>query len=75
MPSGTGKQELYNQFIWSAYKQYKPYQCIFYSPIKYWKLLHLIDKEFIDGYLCDGKYFNAKQSRGISLIHWGNKEN
>ncbi len=74
MPTGSGKQDLYNQFLWSAWKIFNPYNYILYSPIKYWKLIHLEPRKFIEGTLCDAKEFNASKTRGISLIHWDNKE-
>ena len=69
-------RDLANQFIWSWFKYYvkKPSdQAIIFSPIKYWKSQHLIDKTFINGYLCNKEHFNASEW-WISLIHWLNED-
>lgn len=65
-----------NLFIWSAFKYFlhKPNDSyILFSPIKYWKSQHIIDKKFIRGYLCNRKNFNATEG-GISLIEWSNTD-
>lgn len=64
------QKDLLNQFIWSAYAIFKPEYYILYAPVRYWKTQHLIDKQFIQGYLCNRKYFHAGEA-GISLIEWG----
>lgn len=69
-------RDLANQFIWSWFRYYvrKPSdQAIIFSPIKYRKSQHLIDKTFISWYLCNKKYFNASEW-WISLIHWRNTD-
>ena len=46
---GTATNDLGNAFIWSAFKYYlrQPTDSyIVYSPVKYWKAQHLINKEF-----------------------------
>lgn len=64
-------RDVCNQFIWSAYADYKPIYYILYAPVKYWKSNHIIDKKFIGGYLCNRKFFHATEG-GISLICWAN---
>lgn len=63
-----------NLFIWSAFKYFLKNEFdsyILFSPIKYWKSQHIIDKKFVKGYLCNRKNFNATEG-GISLIEWSN---
>ena len=64
-----------NLFIWSAFKYFlkQPTDSyILFSPIKYWKSQHIIDKTFIRGYICNRENFNASEG-GIVLIEWLNK--
>ncbi len=66
-----------NLFIWSAFKYFlkdKHDTYILFSPIKYWKSHHIIDKTFVSGYLCNREHFNASEG-GISLISWRNENN
>ena len=67
--------ELWHQFIWSAWEYIKPNEYILFSPIKYWKLYELTNKEFIEGSLCNSEFFNAPNPFSISLIHWNNVKN
>lgn len=63
-----------NLFIWSAFKFFlkQPTDSyILFSPIKYWKSQHIIDKKFIRGYICNREHFNASKG-GILLIEWAN---
>lgn len=63
-----------NLFIWSAFKYFltKPEDSyILFSPIKYWKSQHIIDKKFIQGHICNRAEFNASDG-GIVLIEWQN---
>lgn len=63
-----------NLFIWSAFKYFlrQPTDSyILFSPIKYWKSQHIIDKKFIRGHLCNRANFNATEG-GIALIEWQN---
>lgn len=63
-----------NLFIWSAFKHFlrQPYDSyILFSPIKYWKSQHIIDKKFVRGYICNRANFNASEG-GIVLIQWQN---
>lgn len=64
-----------NLFIWSAFKYFlrQPTDTyILFSPIKYWKSQHVIDKTFTRGYICNRSNFNASEG-GIVLIEWQNK--
>ncbi|MCQ2387284.1 MAG: hypothetical protein MJ066_02415, partial [Clostridia bacterium] len=68
-------KEIDNLFIWSGFKYYlkKPNDAyILFSPIKYWKTAHLVNKTFIKGYLFNREHFHANPS-AISCIYWSNK--
>lgn len=59
---GTVLNELSNAFIWSAFKYYlrQPTDSyIVFSPIKYWKSQHLINKKFINGFGFNRKHFHT----------------
>ena len=45
---------------------------IVYSPIKYWKSQHLIDKKLLNGVIVNHEDFHATEA-GISLISWKNE--
>lgn len=63
-----------NLFIWSAFKYFlksKYDSYILFSPIKYWKSQHIIDKKYVKGYLCNRENFNASEAC-VPLIHWQN---
>lgn len=73
----TGKvtNELANLFIWSAFKYYlrQPTDAyIVFSPIKYWKSQHIINKKYIDGFVCNKKHFHAKSASAVTCIYWQN---
>lgn len=64
-----------NLFIWSAFKFFlrQPTDSyILFSPIKYWKSQHIVDKKYLSGYICNRANFNATES-GIVLLHWTNE--
>lgn len=66
-----------NLFIWSAFKYFlrQPTDSyILFSPIKYWKSQHIVDKTFVSGYICNRANFNASEG-GIVLIEWQNINN
>ena len=74
--SGKERTDLGNQFIWAAFNYYlrDHYDfAIIFSPIKYWKSQHIVDKKFIEGYLCNKQHFNTGMST-VSLIFWQNIE-
>ena len=59
---GTVTNDLGNAFIWSAFKYYlrqPSYSYIVYSPVKYWKVNHLINKRFLDGLAFNRKHFHT----------------
>lgn len=73
---GTSRNEMSNLFIWSAFKYYmrQPTDSyIVFSPLKYWKSQHVINKEFIDGFIFNRKHFHATTS-AIGCVLWGNND-
>lgn len=69
----NANRELANMFIWKAFNIIKTDYYILYSPIKYWKSQHIIDKKFIDGHCCNRANFNASTGC-ITLMYWENKD-
>jgi hypothetical protein len=72
--SGKAASELANQFIWSAFKFFlrQPTDSyILFSPVKYWKSQHLIDRQMNGGFICNKKHFHASPS-AVSCIWWQN---
>ncbi|MGU8987224.1 hypothetical protein ACV3V0_05865 [Clostridium perfringens] len=67
-------REVSNLFIWSAFKYYlrQPTDSyILLSPVKYFKHIGLVRKEFGGGFIFNRKYFHATPS-AISCILWYN---
>lgn len=74
---GTVLNELSNAFIWSAFKYYLRQDTdsyIVFSPIKYWKSQHLINKKFINGFGFNRRHFHTNTGAFISCIYWQNKD-
>ncbi len=72
---GTVSNDLGNAFIWSGFKYYlrQPTDSyIVYSPVKYWKAQHLIDKEFIDGFAFNRRHFHTNIDACIMVAMWTN---
>ena len=72
---GAVSNDLGNAFIWSAFKYYlrQPTDSyIVYSPVKYWKSQHLINKEFIKGFAFNRKHFHTKIDACIMCALWSN---
>lgn len=72
---GTTSNDLGNVFIWSGFKYYlrQPTDSyIVYSPVKYWKAQHLIDKEFIDGFAFNRRHFHTNIDACIMVALWAN---
>ncbi len=68
-------RDLSNQFIWSGFKYYLRQEndsYILFSPVKYFKSIGLVEKEFQNGFLFNRKHFHASPS-SISVIWWKNK--
>lgn len=69
--------DLGNVFIWSAFKYYlrQPTDSyIVYSPAKYWKAQHLINKRFLDGFAFNRKHFHTNIAATIMVALWSNEE-
>ncbi len=71
--SGTASNDLGNAFIWSAFKYYlrQPTDSyIVYSPVKYWKAQHLIDRKFLGGYAFNRRWFHTNIDACIMVALW-----
>ena len=69
-------RDIMNLFIWSAFKYYlrQPTDSyILFSPVKYFKNIHLVDKRFMGGYAFNRDHFHASPSV-ISCIYWSNED-
>lgn len=73
---GTASNDLGNAFIWSAFKYYlrQPTDSyIVYSPVKYWKAQHLINKKFISGFAFNRRHFHTNIDACIMAALWSNE--
>lgn len=78
--SGLGGQqavtrEVSNLFIWSAFKYYMREDTdsyIVFSPVKYYKNVHLVEKKCLGGFAFNRLHFHATPSV-ISCILWSNE--
>lgn len=73
---GTALNDLGNAFIWSAFHYYlrQPTDSyIVYSPVKYWKAHHLIDKKFLKGFAFNRKHFHTTINACIMCALWTNE--
>ena len=71
---GAVSNDLGNAFIWSAFKYYLRQATdsyIVYSPVKYWKAQHLIDKKFFNGYAYNRRHFHTNIDACIMVASWG----
>ena len=74
---GTALNDLGNVFIWSAFKYYlrQPTDSyVVYSPVKYWKAQHLINKKFLGGFAFNRKHFHTNIAATIMVALWSNEE-
>lgn len=74
---GSALNDLGNAFIWSAFKYYlrQPTDSyIVYSPVKYWKAQHLINKELIKGFAYNRRHFHTNIDACIMVALWANKD-
>lgn len=75
--TGTATNDLANIFIWSAFKYYLRQDTdsyILFSPIKYWKAQHIINKDFLNGFAFNRRFFHTNTEACISCILWSNKD-
>ncbi|MEY8736379.1 hypothetical protein AB9M75_03805 [Lactobacillus sp. AN1001] len=70
---GSALNDLGNVFIWSAFKYYLRQSTdsyIVYSPVKYWKAQHLINKEFLNGFAFNRKHFHTNIDAMVMCALW-----
>lgn len=73
---GTATNDLGNAFIWSGFKYYlrQPTDSyVVYSPVKYWKVQHLIDKEFLGGFAFNRYWFHTRINACVMVALWGQR--
>lgn len=73
---GTVLNDLGNAFIWSGFKYYLRQSTdsyIVYSPVKYWKAQHLINKKFLNGFAFNRKHFHTNIEACIMVALWANE--
>lgn len=73
---GSALNDLGNAFIWSAFKYYlrQPTDSyIVYSPVKYWKAQHLIEKAFLGGFAFNRRHFHTNIDACIMVALWANE--
>ena len=75
--SGSVTNDLGNAFIWSAFKFYlrQPTDSyIVFSPVKYWKAQHLVDKKLLAGYAFNRRHFHTNIDACIMCALWSNEK-
>lgn len=75
--TGTQCNDLSSVFIWTAFNKVMKHEedsLIVYSPIKYWKSKHVIDKRCIKGYALNRKHFHTPTDACIILALWSNED-
>ena len=73
---GNASGDLGNAFIWSAFKYYlrQPTDSyIVFSPVKYWKVQHIINKKFITGFAFNRRHFHTNIDACIMVALWSNE--
>lgn len=74
--SGPATNDMGNAFIWSGFHYFlkEPTDSyVLFSPAKYWKAQHLIDKKFLGGYAVNRKFFHAPTPACIMVVLWSNE--
>ena len=74
---GPASNDMGNAFIWSGFKYFLKDindSYVIFSPAKYWKAQHLINKKFIDVYACNRSFFHAPTPACIMLCLWSNED-
>ncbi len=72
---GPALNDLGNAFIWSGFNYYLRQETdsyIVFSPVKYWKAQHLIEKDFVAGYAFNRKHFHTNIDACIMCAFWSN---
>lgn len=73
---GAALNDLGNAFIWSGFKYYLRQNTdsyIVYSPVKYWKAQHLINKKFLGGFAFNRRHFHTNIDACIMCAMWSNE--
>lgn len=73
---GTASNDLGNAFIWSGFKYYlrQPTDSfVVFSPVKYWKAHHLINKKILEGYAFNRRHFHTQIDACIMCALWSNE--
>lgn len=74
---GTVSNDLGNAFIWSGFHYFlrQPTDSyLVYSPVKYWKAQHLINKKFLGGYAYNRRWFHTNIDACIMVALWSNED-
>lgn len=74
---GPASNDMGNAFIWSAFKYYlrQPTDSyVVFSPAKYWKAQHLINKKFLGGFAFNRRHFHANCDACIMCVLWANED-
>lgn len=74
---GAATNDLGNAFIWSAFKYYLRQTTdsyVVFSPVKYWKAQHLINKKFLAGYAFNRRHFHTNIDACIMCALWSNED-
>lgn len=74
---GTASNDLGNAFIWSGFRFYlrQPTDSyVVYSPVKYWKVHHLIDRRLVKGFAFNRRWFHTNIDACIMVALWANEE-
>lgn len=61
--SGSALNDLANAFIWSGFKYYMREETdsyLLFSPAKYWKIHHLVNKKYLGGFAFNRRHFHTK---------------
>ena len=72
---GLAVNDILNLFVWSAWNYYlrQPTDSyIIFAPIKHWKRVGISNKQFIDGYIFNRKFFHAS-AEAITCLYLANK--
>ena len=75
--SGVATNDMGNVFIWSAFKYYMNLpedSLIVFSPVKYWKAQHLIQKKFMGGFAFNRQHFHAPTAACVMCAWWSNED-
>ncbi|MGX8702191.1 hypothetical protein [Caproiciproducens sp.] len=74
---GSPYNDMGNAFIWSGFQYYlrQPTDSyIVFSPVKYWKAQHLINKRFLGGCAFNRRHFHTNIDACIMCALWANED-